>query len=257
MITVAGVAYPEMADSISPANLNSLPFTPDAYLGYVDGRWPDYAQIAAQHGGKPCYGLTVTGNPNIGDGTDTEPGNVDIAGCVRATAAELARGVDRPIVYCPASWAAQVVQAHTAAGIDRSKYRLVTAHYGGPTMPGAPIPGMHICGPATCSYGPGSDGTQWQSLDAYDRSLLAPDFITAAAHPGPASTPEEYMKVVTATNPATGQSAEYLIRTQDVLHVPDNTCGSWAYAEFNGAQGQLEAVPWEIILWLNKGQVPA
>lgn len=75
----------------------------------------------------------------------------------------------------------------------------------------------------------------------------------AANHP---NSQEEYVKIVTATNPATGQSAEYLIRTIDVLHVPDNTCGTWAYNEFNGGQGPLEAVPWEIILWLNKGQTP-
>jgi hypothetical protein len=180
-----------MADSITPANLTNLPFEADAFLGYVDGRWPDYAAIAAAHGNKPCYGLTVFGNPGAGDGTDSEPGNVSIAGCVTSTKGELARGVDRPIVYCPASWAAQMVAAHTAAGIDRAKYRLLTAHYGGPTATGAPIAGMHICGPATCGYGPGSDGTQWQSLNTYDRSILAPDFLAANPHPGPsaASTP--------------------------------------------------------------------
>jgi hypothetical protein len=171
-----------MADSITAANLNNLPFVPDCYLGYVDGRWPNYVQIAAQHGNKPVYGLDVFGNAT-GDGTDSEPGNASIAATVACTKADLARGVDRPIVYCPASWATAMVNAHTGAGIARSKYRLVTAHYGGPTAPGAPIQGMHICGPF-CGYGPGADGTQWQSLNAYDRSILAPNFISAASHPG-------------------------------------------------------------------------
>jgi hypothetical protein len=182
VISFGGVTYGEMADSITPANLNNLPFVPDAFLGYVDGRWPDYAQIAAQHGNKPCYGLDVFGNPT-GDGTDSEPGNASISQTVACTKADLARGVDRPIVYCPASWATAMVNAHAGAGIARSSYRLVTAHYGGPTAPGAPVQGMHICGPF-CGYGPGADATQWQSLNAYDRSILAPNFITAQSHPG-------------------------------------------------------------------------
>lgn len=186
MISFGGVTYAEMADSITPANLESLPFSPDAYLGYVDGRWPDYAQIAAEHGGKPVFGLTVFGNPAIGQGPDAEPGNIDIPAAVSCGEAELARGVDRPIVYCPAGWATGIVSALAAAGIGRNRYRLLTAHYQGPTAAGAPEPGMHICGPATCGYGPGADGTQWQSLPGYDRSLLAPGFLDAAPHPGPA-----------------------------------------------------------------------
>lgn len=256
MIVIAGVSYPEMADSITPSNLNDLPFRADAFLGYIDGRWPDYAQIAAAHGNVPCYGLTVLGDGQHGDGTDSEPGNIDIAGAVTDTRAELARGVDRPIVYCPASWAAAMVQAHTDAGIARGAYRLLTAHYQGPTMPGAPIPGMHICGPASCRYGPGSDGTQWASYPTYDRSLLDPGFITANSHPGPRPTEEHQMKLVQATNVATGQTAQYLIRCSDVLHVPDTTCSGWAYQNTQAGVGPVEAVPWEVILWLNNSQTP-
>lgn len=191
MIVVAGTGYPEAADSINPAALTDLPFTPDAYLGYVDGRWPDYTQIAAEAGGKPVYGLTVLGNGQAGQGDDAEPGNITVAQAVTDTIAELARGVDRPVKYCPQSWAAQMVTAHTQKGIDRSRYRLLTAHYQGPTMPGAPIPTMHICG-SICGCPVEADGTQWASYPTYDRSLLTPGFITAQPHPGPTTAaPQE------------------------------------------------------------------
>lgn len=184
MIHIAGVDYPEMADAIYPANLENLPFTPDAYLGYVDGRWPDYQAIAAAHQGKPCFGLTVWGDPAKGDGSDDEPGNTTVAQTPAITQGELARGVVLPIVYCPESWAQAMVQAHTTAGIPRGYYRLLTAHYAG---------FAHICGPQTCACPVQADGTQWENAGPYDRSILSPSFLTLPGtarpvpdHPGPA-----------------------------------------------------------------------
>lgn len=177
MITIAGVAYPEMADSIDPANLRNLPFVADAFLGYVDGRWPDYLEIAAEHPGVPVFGLTVWGDPSKGTGSDDEPGNTTVAQTPAITAGELARGVVLPVVYCPESWAGAMVQAHTAAGILRAKYRLLTAHYTGYA---------HICGPETCGCPVQADGTQWQFAGPYDRSILSPTFLAAPSHPGPA-----------------------------------------------------------------------
>lgn len=188
MITVAGVNYPEMADSVQAANLRGLAWA-DALLGYVNGNWADYQQIAAENPAKPVYGLTVFADTKDGDGTDSETGNASIAQTVANTKGELARGVARPIVYCPASWAAGMVQAHTAAGVDRNLYRLVTAHYGWPhTIAGFP-PGCHFCGTGTCGYGPGANGTQWFNSPSYDRSILDPEFLGPASHPGPAPTP--------------------------------------------------------------------
>lgn len=102
---------------------------------------------------------------------------------------------------------------------------------------------------------PGDVATQWTDAGPYDISETTPAFDGDPPAPAP-THPEEYMKVVEATNPATGVAAQYLIRSTDVLHVPDPTCSNWAYSEFNGGQGNLEAVPWEVILWLNKGQTP-
>ena len=204
MLEVGGVTYYEMADAIDPQN---LPSGMDAYLGYVDGRWPDYAAIAQREGGVPCYGLTVFGSPSTGDGTDSEPGNADISQTVLATKGELARGIDRPIVYCPASWASDMVTAHTQAGIPRQTYRLLTAHYGwANTIPGLE-PSEHICGPTTCGYGPGSNGTQWKNdiAPGYDLSILDAGFINAIPHPGP-SPEENTMGTLTHFNDSQGNN---------------------------------------------------
>lgn len=180
---------PRMADSITPAN---LPAGFDAYLGYVDGRWPDYQQIAAQHGNVPVYGLTTSNHP-IGDGSDVEPGNGTVQEQAACTKADIARGVARPIAYCPESWAVNVVNAHNAVHVVRSAYRLLTAHYKWPhTLPGK-RPGEHICGPSTCGCPVQADGTQWADFGPYDESLLSDSFITVASHPGPvqaASAPQ-------------------------------------------------------------------
>lgn len=188
MIIIAGVEYFELADSITASNLLGLAWA-DGFIGYVNGNWPDYDAIKAEHPGKPVYGLTVFADPKDGDGTDSEPGNASIAQTVVNTKGELARGIDRPIVYCPASWASEMVTAHAQAGVARAAYRLLTAHYGWPrTLPGFQA-SEHICGPATCEYGPGSNGTQWQNGSRYDRSLVDSHFIAAAPHPGPSPTP--------------------------------------------------------------------
>ncbi len=174
-----------MADSVDPSQ---LPDGMDAYLGYVDGRWPSYMEIARRFGTKPVFGLTVFGEPSIGRGVDVEPGDASIAQAVAATVGEMARGVDRPIRYCSESQAADMVAAHTAAGFPRSKYRLLTAHY---TI-------KHICGPSTCGCPVQADGTQWidharvdpsdptghRIIDNWDESLLDDNFLSAKSHPG-------------------------------------------------------------------------
>lgn len=64
-------------------------------------------------------------------------------------------------------------------------------------------------------------------------------------------------KVVTATDPATGKAGEYVIRNDDVIHIPDGTCANWAWGEFANGATQMAAVPWEVILWWNNGHTPA
>ncbi|MBU6429587.1 MAG: hypothetical protein KGR26_11280 [Cyanobacteria bacterium REEB65] len=159
--------YYRMADSVTPAN---LPPGFDAYLGYVDGRWPDYQAIAQAHGDKPCFGLSVIGNPAAKQaaGGDFEPGDAEIAQMPALVRGLHALGVARPIVYCPMSWSYSAMVALNNAGIYRTSYRLLTAHYG---------VGAHLCGPNTCGAFVSADGTQWIDHGPYDESLLVPSFL--------------------------------------------------------------------------------
>ena len=171
------------AESITPANLLNLPFIPDFFFGYVDGNWPDWAPIKAQHPGVPVYGLEVYGSSASGDGTDSEPGDATIAQAAADTKLRLAAGEWRPIVYTMASWGAAMVAAHAALGIARSSYRLVLAHYGA---------GQHICGPTTCNV-PGSaqaDATQWIDHGGWDETLADNNFLPTSVGQ-PLSTGQE------------------------------------------------------------------
>lgn len=165
------------ADAIFPINLLNLPFKPDFFMGYVDGNWPDWSVIHAQHLGVPVYGLEVFGSSPSGDGTDSEPGDATVAQAAAATKQRLAAGAWRPIVYTMASWGAAMVAAHAALGIARSSYRLILAHYGA---------GQHICGPTTCNT-PGSaqaDATQWIDHGGWDETLADDNFLPTT-HPIP------------------------------------------------------------------------
>lgn len=187
MIVIDGTTYGRMADSIIPAN---LPGGMDAYLGYVDGAWADWLAIVAAHPGVPVFGLDVYGQP-VGSGVDSEPGDATIAQAVLAINGDLARGVQRPIAYCPASWANPFVAALADSRIARNQYRLLTAHIDGPTMPGGQ-PGQHICAQNVCGYaGAGADGTQWIFHPGWDESLVYGLFLNATPHPGPPPPPSK------------------------------------------------------------------
>ena len=224
-----------MADSIVPAN---LPAGMDAYLGYVDGRWPDYQQIAASHQ-VPCYGLTVLGSGWAGDGVDAEPGDATVEGAAACIAAELARGVDRPIGYCPQSWAASLVAAVTARGIARPAWRLLTAHYAG----------EHICGPATCGCPVQAAGTQWVDHGGWDESVLSDAFVTAAAHPGPVVAAPV---VVTQPGTVLTSSSQGVTVQKHLINIPTNAAGvGWTPAPLPYPFAQV------IDVAVNPGNIPA
>jgi hypothetical protein len=167
-----------MQDSISVANLTA---GADAYLGYVDGRWPTFHALVARFPGKPVISMAVSSDADA-LGCDREPGDLDasvVPGWVRR---QLTRGVDRPVVYASASNIPPVLAALRSAGIDRGEIRLLSAHYGA---------GKHICGPATCALAgvPACDGTQWTDSapgangSLIDESILNDDFFTGGDVP--------------------------------------------------------------------------
>jgi hypothetical protein len=170
-----------MADSVNPQALLGLPSYITAFAGYDDGNWPDYQAIANAHPGAHLVELTVW-LANRGLGLDVEPGDATITQAPVYVTERHQAGITLPVVYCPASWSQQVLDAIAAAGIPRSSWRLLSAHYG---------IGQHICGPGACQY-PQADGTQWIDHGTWDESLLSDDFFTASlpAPPKPAQLPQ-------------------------------------------------------------------
>lgn len=175
-----------MADSVNPAG---LPPGMDAYLGYTDGSWPDFAVIRAQHPGVPVFGLTVY-LKNEGDGMDVEPGDATPAQSATYVKMRHGAGIARPIIYSSASNTNECRRSLDDAGLPRSSYRLMSAHYG---------VGPHICGnPGTnCGYEIDVDGTQWIDHGDWDESLLRDNFLDSAGPPpipppGPTVPPYMY-----------------------------------------------------------------
>jgi len=85
-------------DDIYAAN---LPAGADAYLGYVDGHWPDYNEEVAKFTSAHIIGLTVF-DIQQGDGCDIENG--DLTAQQGANWLHAAQGrVVRPIAYSSVS----------------------------------------------------------------------------------------------------------------------------------------------------------
>lgn len=219
-----------MADSITPAD---LPPGFAAYGGYDNGNWPDFQAIAAAHGGAHLLDFTVSFK-NLGTGGDFEPGDMDPSGVVAWVRERLAAGVWRPVVYASIDgYMRQIVANLTAAGIARSSYRLLSAHYG---------VGKHICGPATCGSPVQCDGTQWIDHGSWDESILADDFFDAPV-PSPTPTPSpspshpttvpEELFAMLASDP--GFAVRFLFRT--CLHREADPGGYTTYVNaLNGGQ---------------------
>lgn len=233
----------EMFDSIDPSQ---IPAGQDA-AGYVDGRWRTYSQLHGPH--NLSIAVFASDDADVIDDEAGDATNSQLPGWVRR---ELGLGHSRPVTYFAVSNSPGAAAALRSGGIARPEIRCWTAHYN--YRP-------HLCG-AGCGLDPWfgtADATQWTDRSGgrnLDESTVADSFFAPTAATAARPPQEEYMKVVESTNPTTGKSAQFLLRSQDVIHVPDATCGTWAYGEFNGGQGQVEAVPAEIILWLNNSQWP-
>jgi hypothetical protein len=167
-----------MLDSIYPAN---LPPGADAYLGYVDGAWPDFQAEVAKFPHAHVLPMAVFPRDDA-VGCDREPGDLAITDIAVWVKRQIARGVWRPVVYASVSSMDACMQALRIALVPRPAVRLLTAHYGA---------GKHICGPATCKLVTvAMDGTQWRDnapgagMSLVDESVLLGDFF--APRPTPA-----------------------------------------------------------------------
>lgn len=150
-------------------NVANLPVGP-VEAGYLNGSFEDMAALDSRFS-KYARNRLISITPNGDDGAmcaDIEMGNYPDAQAGLAAAIRFLRNAsfgaaNRPILYCPASWADAITAGLRAAGYPDTCYFLWTAHY----------IGVHFCGAATCGYSRlrTADGTQYASNAQYDTTI--------------------------------------------------------------------------------------
>ena len=117
----------EMYDDV---NVSLIPVTAEAVAGYVDGRWPTYAQLAAKFPhAKHIVSIAVFAKDNASV-LDVEPGDASVSQAAAWVKRQKARGLKHAIVYTSLSQAQTLVEALASAGLVYSRdYLLWTAHY--------------------------------------------------------------------------------------------------------------------------------
>ena len=147
-----------------------------AYAAYVDGGvgdQPNYAFIVSTFPKAQHLSIALFAANNA-DALDVEPGASAPSDIPGWYARQVARGIQRPVIYASVSAMNDaILPLLRQAGIARTKTRLWSAHYG---------LGEHICGPGSCgALSIEADGTQWTSSAlglVLDQSLLLENFFT-------------------------------------------------------------------------------
>ena len=147
-----------------------------AYAAYVDGGvgdQPNFAFIVSAFPKAQHLSIALFADNNA-DALDVEPGASAPSDIPGWYARQVARGIQRPVIYASVSTMNDaILPLLRQAGIARTKTRLWSAHYG---------LGEHICGPGSCGLlSIDADGTQWTSSAlglVLDQSLLLEDFFT-------------------------------------------------------------------------------
>lgn len=141
----------KMFDAVTATN---CPNDGDLYGGYIDGNWPNAAEMARLHPTKRIVTITIWGGP--ADVIDIENGDADEPQAIRWTVARRLLGKD-PTAYCSVErWQRRVVPSFAAA-------RVALPHWW--------AAGYHV--PPTPYMAPGAVATQWTDTGAYDESLVA------------------------------------------------------------------------------------
>jgi len=160
---------------------DQLPADAAAYAAYVDGGvgdQPNYAYIVSAFPKAQHLSIALFASDNA-DALDVEPGAASPSDIPSWFARQVARGIQRPVIYASASTMNdQILPLLSQSGIARANVRLWSAHYG---------LGEHICGPSSCrALSVVADGTQWTSSAqglVLDQSLLADNFFTPTTSP--------------------------------------------------------------------------
>lgn len=169
-----------MFDSVT---LGTVPSDAPALAGYTSGFWPTYGPMVAQFPKLAKAGriLSIAVNVNHdAECLDCEPRDATPDQVPAWVERQLARGVERPVVYSSVSEYPQILVQLNAHGINRSEIRIWTAHYNGHE---------HICSAACNPYGfvGPADATQWtdKALGGrnLDQSICEDEFFNAKPRP--------------------------------------------------------------------------
>ena len=160
----------EMYDDV---NVSLIPVSAEAVAGYVDGRWPTYAQLVKKFPhAKHFVSIAVFSSDNA-EVLDIEPGDATIAQAVAWIKRQHARGEKRPVAYTSLAQAELLIQALDHAGFKFGiDYLLWTAHYSGKP---------HLCS-KSCGLGftHVAHATQWTDHAggvSLDESLVSAEFF--------------------------------------------------------------------------------
>jgi hypothetical protein len=183
LLQVAGITMYDTAIN------DQFPAGAAAYAAYVDGGvgdQPNFAFIVSTFPKAQHLSIALF-SANNADALDVEPGASAPSDIPGWYARQVARGIQRPVIYASVSAMNDtILPLLSQAGIARAKTRLWSAHYG---------LGEHICGPGSCgALSIDADGTQWTSSAlglVLDQSLLLENFFSAAPNPNPTPTEAE------------------------------------------------------------------
>lgn len=154
-----------MYDAVTISN---IPHNAKAVAGYVNGNfttWPSL-KAAFPHARRVSIAVNSSANAEVLDIETGDATNADAPGWFHRQ--KDARPKRKPAFYTMASNAQPLVDFLNSQGIDRSEYRLWTAHWDG----------KHVCGPHTCgSLRAPADATQWTTHgETVDESVCRPSF---------------------------------------------------------------------------------
>jgi peptidoglycan hydrolase-like protein with peptidoglycan-binding domain len=218
-------------------------FTPGlaGYAGYSAGSFSNMSAVRAYAASQNARAFAYSGYANAlsgADAIDMEPGLAPTSDAPAAYKAGIR------YFYTSASSVSSVNSYLSSAGISRSSYKIISAHYSG----------EHICGPSTCGY-PQADATQF--TDAYlGKSLDCTVFDAAFFGAAPSTNPWPLSVGSTGANVVTVQQGLNKWKYASPALVTDGNFGALTQAAVDKGQtahslpvtGVVDETLWKILL---------
>lgn len=160
-----------MFDSVTVTEIPHIPATAAAVAGYVGGIYHTMPALRRVFPKSRKVSIAVESSEHA-DFLDVELGDATPADCPAWFRRQKERKAKTIGFYASVSTMQEIIDVLKGAGIERSEYKVWTAHYAG----------KHVCGKHTCGYPTfhgEADGTQWTSSSMgrnLDESMLLPSF---------------------------------------------------------------------------------